>query len=250
MGTSVQERATVDRQLLTAELTKSVWLSPQTKHLEFHVAGVEQFRFAPGQFISIKQPKPDGKVHTRAYSIASPPRTDATFDLCLNRVENGFLSNWLCDLKIGTNVQFHGPHGLFVMREPRTDAVFIATGTGIAPIRSVVQWLFAEPERNQHHEYWLVFGTRYEDSLYYREEFEGIQTQNPNFHYVPTLSRCGDRWQGCRGYVQDHVRQIVAGRENMRAYICGLRQMVNANREMLKSEFGWEQRQIVFERYD
>jgi len=235
---------------MTAQLTNSVWLSPQTRHLEFRVAGVGEFRFTPGQFLSIKQPKPDGKIHTRAYSIASPPRPEATFDLCLNRVQDGFLSNWLCDLEVGASIQFHGPHGLFVMREPRADAIFIATGTGIAPIRSMLQWLFADPRRNHQHEYWLVFGTRYEHSLYYREEFEEVEHRNPNFHYIPTLSRCGDRWQGRRGYVQDHVRQIVAGRKAGEAYICGLHQMVNANREMLKDEFGWQQRQIIFERYD
>ena len=250
MSTSVQERTTVERRLHTAELTKAVWLSLETKHLEFRVVDVDEFRFTPGQFISIKQPKADGKVHTRAYSIASPPRPDATFDLCLNRVQDGFLSNWLCDLDVGATIQFHGPHGLFVMREPREDAVFIATGTGIAPIRSMVRWLFAQPHRNHGHQYWLVFGTRYEESIYYRDEFEQIERDSSNFHYIPTLSRCGDDWQGCRGYVQDHVRQIVAGRKDMQAYICGLHQMVNANREMLKNEFGWEQQQITFERYD
>ena len=107
-----------------------------------------------------------------------------------------------------------------------------------------------EPERNRGHEYWLVFGTRYEDSLYYREEFEEIERENSNFHYVPTLSRCGEDWTGCRGYVQDHVREIVAGRKDMQAYICGLHQMVDANRKLLKEELGWDRKQIVFERYD
>ena len=174
MSTQIQERIAVQRPLFTAELTKSVWLSPQTKHLELRVGGVDEFRFTPGQFVSIKQPKLDGKVHTRAYSIASAPRPDASFDLCLNRVEDGFLSNWLCDLEVGATVQFHGPHGLFTLREPRLDAIFIATGTGIAPIRSIVQWLFERPDRNREHEYWLVFGTRREESIYYREEFERI----------------------------------------------------------------------------
>jgi len=253
MGTQnpeVQTDVVRERRLLTAELTKSLDLSPQTKHLEFAVQGVDEFRFVPGQFVSIKQPRPDGKVHTRAYSIASPPRDDASFDLCLNRVDDGFLSNWLCDLEVGEAVQFHGPHGLFTLREPRQHAIFIATGTGIAPIRSMLQWLFAEPERNRGHKYWLVFGTRYEHSIYYREEFEQIARDNPNFHYVPTLSRCGDDWQGYRGYVQDHVREIVAGRTDLQAYICGLNAMVAANRKLLTEELGWERKQIVFERYD
>ncbi|MFZ0312085.1 MAG: FAD-binding oxidoreductase [Candidatus Korobacteraceae bacterium] len=250
MSTPIQERIAVQRPLFTAELTKSVWLSPQTKHLELRVGGVDEFRFTPGQFVSIKQPKLDGKVHTRAYSIASAPRPDASFDLCLNRVEDGFLSNWLCDLEVGATVQFHGPHGLFTLREPRLDAIFIATGTGIAPIRSIVQWLFERPDRNREHEYWLVFGTRREESIYYREEFERMASANPNFHYIPTLSRCGNDWQGCRGYVQDHVRAIVAGHSDMRAYICGLHPMVDANRRLLQEEMGWERKRIIFERYD
>ena len=250
METRTQEHATIERQTFTARLTKSILLSPQTKHLELTVEGADEFRFTPGQFVSIKQPKADGKEHTRAYSIASPPRANATFDLCLNRVDRGFLSNWLCDLEEGATVKFHGPHGLFTLRGPRKDAVFVATGTGIAPIRGMVHSLFEQSERNRGHEYWLVFGTRYEHSIYYRDEFEQIERENPNFHYIPTLSRGGDDWQGRRGYVQDHVREIVAGRSDMQAYICGLHQMVDANRKLLKDELGWDRKQIVFERYD
>src|ERR1035441_4250152 len=127
METQVQERPPVERQMFTARVSRSVLLSPQTKHLELSVEGVEEFRFVPGQFVSIKQPRPDGKEPPRASSIAPPPRPNAPFDLGLNRVEEGFLSNWLCDLPEGATVQFHGPHGLFTLREPRADAVFIAT---------------------------------------------------------------------------------------------------------------------------
>ncbi|HEY4901076.1 MAG TPA: FAD-binding oxidoreductase, partial [Terriglobales bacterium] len=91
-----------ERKLLSARLLRSIFLSDQTKHLEFAVEGVDKFNFIPGQFVSIQQPKPDGKTHTRAYSLASTPRMGAKFDLCLNRVEQGFLSNWLCDLEEGT----------------------------------------------------------------------------------------------------------------------------------------------------
>jgi NAD(P)H-flavin reductase len=114
----------------------------------------------------------------------------------------------------------------------------------------MVEWLFAALERNRGHEYWLVFGTRYEQSIYYRDEFEKIARENANFHYVPTLSRCGNDWQGCRGYVQDHVRQIVVGRTDMQAYICGLNQMVAAVRKLLTEEMGWDKKQVIFERYD
>ena len=225
-------------------------MSDQTKHLEFAVEGANGFTFTPGQFISVQQPKPDGKTHTRAYSLASHPQPQLRFDLCLNRVENGFLSNWLCDLEEGTTVQFHGPHGMFTLREPHQDSVFIATGTGIAPFRGMVHWLFDDPARHQDREFWLVYGTRHEDGLYYSDEFRAIEKAHPNFHYLPTLSRGRDDWPGLRGYVQDHVRGIVGDRRDMQAYICGLHQMVDANRKLLKEELGWDRKQIVFERYD
>ncbi len=247
---TVTASRTFERPTLTARLNRSVLLSDATKHLEFVIEGVNEFNFIPGQFVSIKQRKPDGKEHTRAYSLASAPRDDNTFDLCLNRVDDGFLSNWLCDLEVGATVEFHGPHGLFTIREPHRDSVFIATGTGIAPIRGMIHWLFEKLERHQGHEFWLVFGTRYEENIYYREEFERIAREHANFHYVPTLSRCGELWTGCQGYVQDHVREIVGERKDMQAYICGLHQMVDANRKLLKEELGWDRKQIVFERYD
>ena len=53
-----------------------------------------------------------------------------------------------------------------------------------------------------------------------------------------------------RGYVQDHVREFVGTLRDMHAYICGLHQMVDANRKLLKEELGWDRKQIVFERYD
>lgn len=233
-----------------ARLTKSICLSDKTKHLEFEIPEMERFDFKAGQFVSVREPRHDGKFITRAYSIASPPRANNTFDLCLNRVDEGFMSNYLCDLNEGAEVHFHGAHGLFALREYRQDAVFIATGTGIAPFRSMAQWLFACAERNRNHSFWLVYGTRYPADIYYREEFERMAATYPNFHYVVTLSRAGEDWTGSRGYVQERVREIVGNRKDMQAYICGLNDMISANRKLLSEELGWDRKQIIYERYD
>lgn len=238
--------------ILTARLTKSLLISEKTKHLEFEVNELESFDFVAGQFVSVREPKADGKFVTRAYSIASPPRSDRTFDLCLNRVENGFMSNWLCDQEVGATVHFHGPHGHFVMHPERRDTIFIATGTGVAPFRSMVQWLFREPERNQGHDFWLVYGTRYEEDIYYREEFVEYAKKHPNFHYEMLLSRPPEGSPIRKGYVQERVREIATGRpvESIECYICGLNDMVSANRALLKDELGWDKKHVVFERYD
>ena len=236
--------------ILTATLDRARWLSQQTRHLEFCVEGVELFNFQPGQFVSIREPRPDGKSQTRAYSMASAPNANR-FDLCLNRVPEGFMSNYLCDLHVGHEIHFHGPHGLFVLRQPVRDSLFICTGTGVAPLRAMTQWLFAGPERHRGRHFWLIYGTRWADDLYYFDEFNRLQQHCPNFHYIATLSRADDRWTGHRGYVTQYVRELVAGRQpgSMDAYICGLQTMVNDNRELLLS-LGWDKQNIVYERYD
>jgi ferredoxin-NADP reductase len=243
----------LERKIHTAQLVHAAQLSEQTRHLEFAVQAVDRFDFIPGQFLSLVAPK-EGREITRAYSIASAPYNATGFDLCLNRVDDGFFSNLLCDIKEGESINFHGPHGMFVLRNPLKDSIFICTGTGVAPIRGFIQWLFAGPQRSPGHEFWLVYGTRYEEDIFYRDFFEQVAAQYSNFHYLATLSRARDSWRGPRGYVQQHVRTIVESlpaerRSKLDAYICGLNNMVKANRELLAS-LGFEKKSVIYERYD
>src|SRR6267142_2653446 len=234
---------------LPARLARSVSLSPQTKHLEFELSSLPRFGFVAGQWLSFKTNKPDGEEITRAYSIASPPGEDNRLALCLNRVQDGFMSNFLCDMKVGEEIACQGPFGDFILRPPLRDTVFIATGTGVAPFRSMLHWLLADASRHQDRQFWLLFGVRYEQDIYYREEFERLAQQHSNFDFLPTLSRGGPGWKGLRGYVQDHLPGIVGDRTDMHAYICGLDKMVSANRDLLKS-LGWDRKQILYEKYD
>ena len=232
-----------------AHLVHSEPLSEPTKHLEFEMLGRRRFGFVPGQWLSFTQVKPDGEELTRAYSIASPPTEDPRFALCLNRVQDGFMSNFLCDMQEGGEIQCQGPFGDFILRPPLRDTVFIATGTGIAPFRSMLPWLLAERERHLGRQFWLLFGARGEEDIYYREEFERLAAEHANFHFLPTLSRAAPEWKGLRGYVQQHLGEIVGMRSDMHAYICGLDKMVKANRELLKS-LGWDRTSIRYEKYD
>ena len=252
----------MERKTYTARLVRKLLLSDpaQCFHLEFCVEGLEHFRFDAGQFVSMLATDGHGKHQTRAYSIASAPRENF-FDLCVNRVESGFFSNLLCDLEAGDTLEFHGPHGLFVLRPPLTDTILIATGTGIAPIRGFVEHLFpAENEdRSEGSHFWLMYGTRHESGIYYQRYFEKTAAEHANFHYLPSLSRPHEGWEGLRGYVQTHVKRVLEGdprilRQNgsaagMHAYICGLNEMVSANREQLAG-LGWDKKQVHFERYD
>ena len=256
------------RQLYTARLENKLLLSEpaQCFHLEFSVPELDSFDYVSGQFVSTVAEDASGKQQTRAYSIASAASGNR-FDLCVNRVEGGFFSNRLCDLEPGQEVQFHGPHGLFTLRQPLVDCIFIATGTGIAPMRGFTQHLFpaSGEDRSAGRNIWLVYGTRYPSEIYYQEYFEDLAARHPNFHYLSSLSRADESWQGLRGYVQDHVSELLKARRNghqpievppgdlpvfdIHAYICGLNNMVSANRDRLV-EVGWHKKQVIFERYD
>jgi ferredoxin-NADP reductase len=234
---------------LTARLLSSDGLSEYTKHLEFEVVGEKRFGFVAGQWLSFRHSKADGEEITRAYSICSPPADDNRFALCLNRVQDGFMSNFLCDMNQGDELSVQGPFGDFILHPPMRDTIFIATGTGIAPFRSMLHWLLADESRHQGKQLFLLFGNRREEDIYYHSEFLRLADRHSNFHYLPTLSRADNNWLGLRGYVQQHVTEIVAGRVDMHAYICGLDKMVKANRELLKA-LGWDRKSIRYEKYD
>jgi ferredoxin-NADP reductase len=236
-------------QSFATRLLRSVSLSAQTKHLEFEVSGKTRFGFVAGQWLSFNTNRPDGEEITRAYSIASPPGEDSRFALCLNRVQDGFMSNFLCDMKESEEISCQGPFGDFILRPPLRDTLFIATGTGIAPFRSMLHWLLADPVRHQEKQLSLLFGNRTKEDIYYDEEFLRLAGQHTNFHYLPTLSRGSDDWKGLRGYVQEHVPDIVRARDDMHAYICGLDKMIKTNRELLKG-LGWDRKSILYEKYD
>jgi len=263
------------RELFTARLEKKECISESSQcfHLEFVLDDLPSFPFQAGQFISAVATDPNGKQQTRAYSIASATNANR-FDLCVNRVEGGFFSNHLADLPEGGSIQVHGPHGHFVLKEPVTDSILIATGTGIAPMRGFTQGLFPEngPDLSNGKDIWLVYGTRHETELYYHDEFAALAARHPNFHYLVTLSRATEEWTGLRGYVQEYVAKIVEERaaklgipmpqppsdplipkDDLRfdiySYICGLNNMVAGVRDKLAG-YGWHRKQIVFERYD
>jgi ferredoxin-NADP reductase len=219
-------------------------IAPEVRHFCFEVPGVETFHFEPGQFVSFEA-NLNGNHITRAYSIASPPGGN-WFELCLNRVREGHFSPHLFELKPGDQVTMHGPYGAFVFRQPATDAVLVATGTGIAPFRSMLRARLLYDIRSRLK---LLFGVRHEYGILYRSEFEELAMKHPNFKFWPTLSRPADAWTGRSGHVQAHLEEALEGRTDVQVYICGLKVMVDDVRRILKAK-GFDRRCIIYEKYD
>ena len=229
---------------MKAVLLESHELAPEVRHFLFETPDVAQLHFKPGQFVSLSEML-RGKKIIRAYSVASLPAGNR-FELCLNRVQEGIFSPHLFEMKPGDSVEMTEPLGFFVIRNPTKDAVFVATGTGIAPFRPMVPEYLSHP---QAQELTLIFGVRYESSLYYREEFEALAASHANFRFWPTLSRPEPSWSGRTGHIQLHLLEAIGDRRDLDVYICGLKAMVDDVRAILK-EMGFDRKQIIFEKYD
>jgi ferredoxin-NADP reductase len=231
-----------------ARLIDSIEIAPETRHFEFEVQSPADFHFTPGQFISLLH-NVAGKEITRAYSIASPRSADNRFALCLNRVSDGLVSPHLFALRPGDEIDFQEPLGFFTLRHPGHRVVFVATGTGIAPFRSML--LEHIPKGNPH--ITLLFGARYEHGLLYRGEFDELAARHSHFHLLPTVTRPGPDWKGRTGRVQTHLDEALQltsyDRDTIDVYICGLKEMVDDVRKNLKSR-GFDRKQIVYEKYD
>lgn len=227
---------------------KSRELAPEVRHFEFEVPERDDLPFTPGQFVSVVD-RVEGKEIIRAYSIASP-RGGNRFELCLNRVAEGIVSPYLFDLKPGEAIEIGEPLGYFTLRHPGRRVVFVATGTGIAPFRSM---LLEHLPRTQP-EITLLFGVRYEHGLLYREEIEHLARTYPSFKFLPTITRPGPSWQGRSGRVQQHLDEALGIRSyedlsTIDVYICGLKEMVDDVRRELKQR-GFDRKQIICEKYD
>lgn len=226
--------------LVQGRLLEKRQLAAATWHLRWEVPST--FQYDSGQFVLLNH-EVGGKAFHLPYSIACPAQP-GVIELCVRCMEEGPLTGFPCGLELGTVAGFEGPFGLFVPRHPERDALFVAQGTGIGPIRSILQDLLRRASAAQMT---LLVGARDEESILYREEWAELQRSEPRFHFLPTLSQPSAQWAGLRGYVQQHLPTFIRQRE-LAVYMCGSPQMV----EEVRSQFtaaGFDGHQLIYERY-
>jgi ferredoxin-NADP reductase len=227
--------------LSSATLVKSAPLSSEARLLTLRVEGTAPLEFLAGQSVRVEQ-ELDGKLLPLVYSIASSPGNDNCFELCVKPGRKGSPADHLCSAPVGSQVRISRPQGAFILQQPQSATLFLAAGTGIAPIRSMIHWLVRTDERRP---ICLIFGARDKESLFFQAEFLGLAKRLPNFRYVPVLSRPHPGWSGGCGYVQHHLDGISRGAAC--AYLCGPPSMVESASRSL-GELGWPENMIHFER--
>lgn len=179
------------------------YLQPYPTLLRIAVDSDEPVDFVAGQYLSLRY-----RDVTRVYSIASSPNRDP-IEFCVRRVPGGRLTSELAvDLSAGDEVTLRGPYGDLMLEPPSSrDVVFLATGTGVAPFKGMIDYLFEEGmdrHRGEPRDVWLFLGAAWEDALPYADAFRSYAAERENFHFVPTLSREEylTDWDGETVYVQ------------------------------------------------
>jgi ferredoxin-NADP reductase len=224
------------------------------RHLTFERVDGRPFDFAAGQWVQLILPLTDekGRSLRRSYSIASAPMGGPRFELAVTKVDGGPGSTWLHALDVGAAVDVKGPAGTFTRPlDPAAPSLFIATGTGVAPFRGMIHDALAKGHTEP---LWLLFGVRTPEEYLFRDELEALAAKHPCLRLEPSLSRPPPSWSGRTGYVQTHVKalwsELAERHPGARAYICGVKKMLTAAREVLRVELGVDRKQVHLEAYD
>lgn len=232
----------------TAVVEAATALSPSVRGLVLALDGDAHFDYVAGQYVSVRLAGIDEK---RDYSIANAKRTDNRLELAVTKVDGGPVSSALHTLPVGAELAVSGPHGLFVRSHlsPEIPTLFVGTGTGLAPLRAMIQEeLAARPHSGPRIQ--LLFGCRSAADQLWREELSALAAVHSRFRYDVTLSRPDEGWTGKSGYVQTHLAAELATIPDANVFVCGLSKMVGDVRKVLKHDLGLDRRRVHSERYD
>ena len=209
-------------------------LTSTVREVTFSLVEPPTLAFRAGQSLTLLMPPAQkGIPLVRHYSLASPPSKQGLFSLLLNAVDHGQASYFLSHTQLGDEVRFMGPNGSFCLQEEHPgDILFVATGTGIAPLRSMLHTLM---ERPLNQKVTLFWGLRREQDVYYQDELDRFTHHHPGFSFQITLTRAGREWKGPHGRVTQLVEEIP-NVHNLAVYICGHGRMVSEVTSLVRSK--------------
>ncbi len=232
-----------------SEVIEIIDVTPLVKRFFFRIPEMENFNFAPGQFVQLDLPI-DSKIKTRSYSIASAPQGNNIIELVISLNAEGLGTPYLFnEVKVGSKLPLSQPAGKF-MKPPVTtevDICLICTGTGIAPFRSFLLDLIHK--NTSHKNIDLIFGTRYEKDVLYIDEMEKLSQTIPGFSFTTVLSREENPSIGKKGYVHQVYQELYVDKRPTNFYLCGWKVMIKEAIQNLQ-DMGYDKKAIKFELYD
>ncbi|QWD75214.1 CDP-6-deoxy-delta-3,4-glucoseen reductase [Polynucleobacter sp. TSB-Sco08W16] len=205
--------------------------------LKLQLPAAERFQFLAGQYLEFLLK--DGQ--RRAYSIANAPEQEGPLELHIRHLPGGLFTDFVFGavspaLKEKDILRFEGPLGSFFLREDsKKPIIFLAAGTGFAPIKSIIEQMQTKKIERPIELYW---GGRRPSDLYLSDLCKTWEQEIPNFKYIPVISDGlpEDAWRGRTGFVHQAVVDDHPSLKDFQVYACGAPAMVNAAREDFSSK--------------
>jgi CDP-4-dehydro-6-deoxyglucose reductase len=224
--------------------------SESTRRFWIQIPELDSFNFKPGQFVTLDLPIHEKtNKRWRSYSIASAPDGSNIIELVIVLLEGGLGTTYLFnEIKVGSAITLRGPVGVFTLPETLDkDLYLICTGTGIAPFRSMVNWI--HQQKIAHKNIHLIFGCRKLTDQLYGSELKALEPQENNFYYHPVFSREDAVPNGAySGYVHAVYEQLLAAKNPSQFYLCGWKNMIDEAKQRIMAA-GYDKKDIHLEIY-
>ncbi|NQY42603.1 MAG: ferredoxin--NADP reductase [Legionellales bacterium] len=244
----------MQKPVFTLKLLESKMLTSKVKHFSFQITDNPEFKFIPGQFISLHFNKDDGQPIKRSYSIATIHEDKPTdiIEFAATFVEEGPGAKFLFNLQQGDAVMASGPYGKLILDNqtllPKR-YIFIGTGTGITPYRSMLNRI-ADNLKDQNHSTIILQGVQNPDELLYPADFLRLTDKFTNYKFRAYYSRHKNLTSNYEftGYVQKAFDDINLDKDNDMIYLCGNPYMIEEIVGTLKN-MKFESKRIFREKY-
>jgi Na+-transporting NADH:ubiquinone oxidoreductase subunit F len=224
-------------------------LTHDIKLFRFELIEPATMDYIPGQYVQLLTP-PYGKSREevyRAYSIASDPAEKNVIELIIRLVPGGICTTYCFEhLRKGDEVRINGPYGDFRLSESEAPIVFIAGGSGMAPIKCILHDMKNMANKRKATYY---FGANRVNELFMTDLMRDFESALAGFHYVPVVASLdGDQWDGETGLVTEAVGRGVTNGSECEAYLCGSPGMIDASIEVLR-QGGMDDSAIFYDKF-
>jgi len=225
-------------------------LTYDMKQFRFQLVEPNNIDYIPGQYVQLLAPayeKSDDEIY-RAYSISADPADKNHIELIIRLVPNGICTTYCFNyLKTGDKIKLNGPYGQFKLADTNAHIVFIAGGSGIAPIKCMLHYLKNTASKRKATFY---FGANRVKDLCCTELMREFEKDLADFRFVPAIAspEPDEKWEGQTGLVTNIVREDLKNAAECEAYLCGSPGMIDASIKVLK-EMGMKEENIFYDKF-
>ena len=235
----------------TCKCIDIVDLTHDIKQFRLELLEAETIDYIPGQYVQLLTPVYDDNDEEvyRAYSIASDPNQKNIIDLIIRLVPNGICTTYCFKyLKVGGQVKINGPYGDFRLSDTEAPIVFIAGGSGMAPIKSILHHMQAAGNKRKAIYY---FGANKVKELFMLDEMKAFEAQLNDFQFMPIVAAAeeDESWSGEKGLVTEAVQRHLKNASECEGYLCGSPGMIDASIKVLL-ELGMSEEKIFFDKFE